>query len=342
MSVTMSDIAARAGTTVGVVSVTLNGAKSKTLRVSEATKARVLSAAAELGYRRDPRASALVTGRNFVVGLMLPHLNSFTYPDPFYSLLTAGVAASASRLGYNLMLYTAVAEEESDRAIQMIDRRIDGLILVMPPVGTPIIEECRKQGIATISVLQTSDHSPMTVNSSDYEGGRLATQHLVDLGHRRIAHLFGNPEVVTTNPRQRGYLDVLRENDITPDPRWIEDGSFDRGKGLASTRRLLDLPHEVRPTAIFAANDPSAHGAVDAIVERRLSVPDDISVIGYDDSWYATMVVPALTTVALNADAMGSRAVQTLIDAIEGADPEPHVVLPVSLTNRSSTAPPRF
>ena len=167
----MKEIAERAGTTTGVVSVALNGAKSKTLRVSEETRQRVLKAAIELGYKRDPRASALASGRNRVVGVMLPYLNSFTVPDPFSSIVTSGIAAGASLAGFDLMLYTAVAEEEGSRAVERIDRRIDGLILVLPPEDSPIFAECERLQIAVVSIMKPPISSPMTVNSNDYEGG---------------------------------------------------------------------------------------------------------------------------------------------------------------------------
>lgn len=340
MHVTMSDIAARAGTTTGVVSVTLNGAKSKTLRVSEETRQRVLKAAAELGYRRDPRASALATGRNRVIGLMLPHVHSFAFPDPFYSLVTAGVAAAASHEGYNLMLYTAVAEEEPQRATEMIDRRIDGLILVLPPDGTPIVGECARRGISTIAILQRPDLAPLTINSDDSAGGRLATEHLIGLGHRRIAHLFGKRDIHTSEPRYEAYRDALLAAGIEPDAALVAEGGFDRGVGRTSTRDLLRLPEARRPTAIFAANDLSAHGALDAIHEAGLRVPEDLSVVGYDDTWYASVTHPPLTTVDMNVGGIGRRAAEMLITSLEGRVEEPHPILPVSLTLRRSSGPP--
>ena len=334
--VTMSDIAARAGTTIGVVSVTLNGAKSKTLRVSEATRERVLRAADELGYRRDRRASALATGRNETIGLMLPHVDSFAAPDPFYSLVTAGVAAAAARRGYNLMLYTAVAEEEPERAAQTIDRRVDGVVLVIPPRGTPLYEECRRQGIAVVALAESSAGAPLTVNSDDEGGARLAMGHLLELGHRRVAHLHGNLAMPSALARRAAYRDVLAEAGIAFDPGLLADGGFSRATGRDSMRRLLDAR---RPTAVFAANDLSAHGALDALAERGLRVPEDVSLVGYDDTWYASVTDPPLTSVHADVAAIGRRAADLLLDAVEGAVGEPHPVLPTRLTVRRSTGP---
>ena len=334
--VTMSDIAAKAGTTIGVVSVTLNGAKSKTLRVSDATRERVLRAADELGYRRDRRASALATGRNETVGLMLPHVDSFAAPDPFYSLVTAGVAAAAARRGYNLMLYTAVAEEESERATQTIDRRIDGVILIIPPDGTPLYDECRRQGVAVVAVTEAPERADLTVNSDDYGGARLAMGHLLELGHRRIAHLHGNLDILSSLPRVQAYRDALEEAGLPFDPELLADGGFSRSVARDSMRRLLDAR---RPTAVFASNDLSAHGALDALAERGLRTPEDVSVVGYDDTWYASITDPPLTSIRTDVDGTGRRAADLLLDAIEGTVAEPHPILPVSLTVRRSTGP---
>lgn len=335
----MKDIAERAGTTPGVVSVTLNGAKSKTLRVSEETRQRVLRAAEELGYKRDPRASALASGRNRLIGVMLPYLNSFTIPDPFSSLVTAGVAAGASLAGYDIMLYTAVAEEEGTRAAQRIDKRIDGLVLVLPPDGTPILTECERLGIAVVAVLKSPHSLPMTVNSSDYEGGRAATEHLLSLGHRRIGHILGHQDIHTSEIRHRAYREALIEAGVTVDPRWTTEGFFLREGGYEAMRQLLNLPPESRPTAVFVANDLSAHGAIDAIREAGLKVPQDVSVVGYDDTWYASVINPPLTTVQIDVGRIGRCAVEKLIGFLEGVVPEPHTVLPIHLVIRESTGP---
>jgi LacI family transcriptional regulator len=339
MNPTMKDIAKRAGTTPGVVSVTLNGAKSKTLRVSQETRQRVLFAAEELGYKRDPRASALASGRNRVIGMMLPYLNSFTVPDPFSSLVTAGVAAGASLAGYDLMLYTAVAEEEGRRAAHRIDKRIDGLVLVLPPDGTPILAECKRLGIAVVAVLVPPHSLPMTVNSSDYEGGRVATEHLLSLGHRRIGHILGHPDIHTSEIRNRAYREALIEAGVKVDPQWVADGFFARDGGYEAMQQLLKLPSECRPTAVFAANDLSAHGAIDAIREAGLRVPQDISVVGYDNTWYASVINPPLTTVQIDVDRIGRCAVEKLIGFLEGGTPEPHTVVPTVFVIRESTGP---
>lgn len=338
----MNDIAARAGTSASVVSLVLNGAKSKTVRTSEETRGRVLRAAEELGYRRNPLAGALATGKSHVIGMMLPHASAYTAEQaPFETIVMNGVMAQAARHGYNLMMYSATAEDEGDRAARMIDRRIDGLILVVPPAQTPIYAECERQGIAVVSILARPEDAPLTVNSDDEAGARLATRHLLDLGHRRIAHLRGKPETVTTGPRQRGYAAELASADIEFDPDLCREGGFSRDVSYEATLDLMRLPEAVRPTAIFAANDPSAHGAIDAIHEMELRVPEDVSVVGYDDTWYATVTRPPLTSVSMKVEELGRRAADLLIARLTDISIDvPHPVLPVSLAVRESSGPP--
>ncbi|MGV3616624.1 MAG: LacI family DNA-binding transcriptional regulator [Fimbriimonas sp.] len=332
MGVTMSDIAERAGTSVAAVSVTLNGAKSTTLKVSPETRRRIESAAEELGYRRNPHARALATGKSRILGLMLPHAFAYAVHDPFYSLLTTGVTAAASRHGYNVMLYSAAAEDEGDRAVRAIDRLVAGIVFVSPPADTELYGECESQGIPYATILAGPDGGPFTIDSDDYAGGLLATRHLVGLGHRRIAHLGGTAGVVTTEPRLRGYLDALGEADLEP---LALKGEFTRASGYENTRSLLQ--GKAGPTAVFAANDLAAHGAIDAITEAGLSVPNDVAVVGYDDTWYATITRPTLTSVCMDVPAIGRHAAEAILNSLEGGESAPrHLRLPVSLSVRES------
>jgi LacI family transcriptional regulator len=339
MGITMTDIAQKAGTSVAAVSVTLNGAKSKTLGVSPDARDRIVRAAEELGYRRNPLAGGLATGRTQVLGLMLPSLEAYAEHDPFYSVLANGVTGTASTQGYNVMLYTATAEDQGDRAARMIDKRIDGLILVSPPEGSPIYEECERQGIAVVTIFGDKEDKGLTVQSDDYEGGRIGTQHLLDQGHIRIAHLEGKPQVATSLPRKEGFLDAMHAKGLASEATCMP-GDFDRKVSYESTRQLMNLPATERPTAILAANDLSAHGAIDAIHDAGLKVPEDVTVIGYDDTWYATVVRPTLTSVRMDVHEIGRRAAEILISTLDGKPvANRHPILPVSLVVRESSGP---
>lgn len=337
MAVTLKDVALRAGTSPAAVSATLNGTLGKSTRVSAETRERILAAAAELGYVSNAIAKSLATGRTGVLGLMMPYSSSFVEHDPFITNVTNGILAEAVRQRYNVMLYTATSEEEGDCAATMVDSRVDGVILVIPPEESPVLVNCRRRNIPVVSVLRVPQSADeWVVNSNDYEGGRLATQHLIDFGHRKIAHISGNPHVTTTPERTRGYLDALRAADIEPDPRWLVHGGFSRDGGAEATRALLGL-RTARPTAVFCANDLCAHGAIQAAQAAGLRVPEDLAVVGYDDTWYSTMTQPPLTTVNMAIETMGARAARLLIAQVEGQPmPERQPTLPVSLTIRES------
>lgn len=337
MAVTLKDVALRAGTSPAAVSATLNGTLGKSTRVGAETRQRILAAAAELGYVSNAIAKSLATGRTGVLGLMMPYSSSFVEHDPFITNVTNGILAEAVRQRYNVMLYTATSEEEGDCAATMVDSRVDGVILVIPPEQSPILANCRQRNIPVVSVLrvpQTADE--WVVNSNDYEGGRLATQHLIDLGHRRIAHIAGNPAVTTTPARRQGYLDALTAAGIEPDPRLLVQGGFSRDGGAEATRKLLSL-RAGRPSAVFCANDLCAHGALQVAQVAGIAVPDELAVVGYDDTWYSTMTNPPLTTVNMAIETMGGRAARLLIAQVEGQPmTERQPVLPVSLTIRES------
>lgn len=337
MAVTIRDVAKLAGTSVTAVSATLNGSTGGTIRVGQATRERIYEAAAQLGYVSNPIAKSLATGKTKVLGLMLPYADAFVDQNPFCNQVMSGIMREVVHQHYNLMLYTATSGIQLDRAAMLVDSRIEGLLLVMPPEDSAIFLKCKKRGIPYVSILDTPTVGSWTVNSDDYTGGRIAAEHLITLGHRRIAHLVGSPGVVTSVPRERGFRDALKEAGIEVVEDLIVQSGFDWRLGLESTRLLLERSARTRPTAIFAANDLCAEGAIRAIRSAGMSVPDDIAVVGYDDTWYATLTQPPLTTVHMPIEEMGEMAARMLIARLEGQngiDPQP--VLPVSLTIRHS------
>jgi LacI family transcriptional regulator len=337
MAVTIRDVAKLAGTSVTAVSATLNGSTGGTIRVGQATRERIYEAAAQLGYVSNPIAKSLATGKTKVLGLMLPYADAFVDQNPFCNLVMSGIMREVVHQHYNLMLYTATSGIQRDRAATLIDSRIEGLLLVMPPEDSPIFPKCRKRGIPYVSILNAPSVGSWTVNSDDYTGGRMAAEHLVSLGHKRIAHLMGSPDVVTSQPRARGFRDALNDAGIEVREELIVQSGFDWRLGMESTRQLLARGSRAMPTAIFAANDLCAEGAIRAIRAAGLSVPNDVAVVGYDDTWYATLTEPPLTTVHMPIDEMGEMAARMLIARLEGdksIDPQP--VLPVSLTVRHS------
>lgn len=336
MAVTLKDVARRAGTSAAAVSATLNHRPGQSTRVGEETRKRIEIAAAELGYVLNPIGRSLATGRTGVLGLMLPFQSSFVEHDPFLTNVMNGCLSEAVRQKYNVMLYTATSGEEGAGAATMVDSRVDGVILVIPPKDSPVLADCRRRDLPVVSVLRDAeDDDEWVVNSSDYEGGRLATQHLINLGHRRIGHIVGNEAVSTSRARRQGYLDAISEAGVDVDPVLVRDGDFSQKSGAKAMAELLSLRKP--PTAVFCANDLSAHGAIQSAISMGRSVPNDIAVVGYDDTWFSTMTNPALTTVNMATEEMGARAARLLISQIENRPTtERQPVLPVSLTIRVS------
>jgi LacI family transcriptional regulator len=249
----------------------------------------------------------------------------------------SGIMREVVHQHYNLMLYTATSGVNRDRAATLVDSRVEGLLLVMPSDESPIFAKCKKRSIPYVSILQTPSPDSWTVNSDDYTGGRIAAHHLVSLGHKRIAHLVGSPDVITTEPRCKGFRDGLEDAGVRVRNELIVQSGFDWRMGMAATQGLLQNGLRHMPTAIFAANDLCAEGAIRAIRAAGLSVPDDIAVVGYDDTWFATLTQPPLTTVHMPIEEMGELAARMLIARLEGdtsIDPQP--TLPVSLTVRQS------
>jgi len=341
MAVTIRDVAKLAGTSVSAVSAVLNNTAGRHIRVSEATRQRILQAAQQLGYAPNPLARSLVTGRTGVLGLVFPYSRAFIDRNPFSDQIMSGVFEEVVNEGYNLMLHTAVGNDWNAADEKMlIDPRVDGLILVLPNPNSSVIARCEQVRFPAVAVVYATENRQVcTINADDLHGGYLATRHLIELGHTRIAHLAGDPKVSTAEPRLQGYLKALREANLPVQTEWIIQAGFDWKDGYAATRKLLQLPE--RPTAIFAANDLCAEGAIRALREEDMPVPEEMSVVGYDDTWFATMTNPPLTSVHMPIYEMGKLAAEVLIALVEGRDVQQRqFTLPVHLTIRQSTAPP--
>ncbi len=337
MAITIRDVAKLAGASVTAVSATLNGSRHGTIRVSEATRERIYAAAAQLGYVGNPIAKSLATGKTKVIGVMLPYADAFVDQNPFCAQVMSGIMREVVHGHYNLMLYTATSGVDLDRAAMLVDSRIEGLLLVMPPKDGAIFVKCKKRNIPFVSILEEPREDHWSVNADDYTGGRIAAEHLIKLGHRRIAHLSGSVDVNTSAPRKQGFLDAMNEAGIEVPSELLVPSGFDWKLGYHSTQRLLDLGNDRMPTAIFAANDLCADGAIRAIRSSGMSVPDDIAVVGFDDTRFAEMTQPPLTTVHMPIEEMGELAARMMIRRLEGnTDIDPNPVLPVSLTIRQS------
>lgn len=333
--VSITDVARAAEVTVGVVSRVLND--DPTLQVRPETRERVLAAARRLDYTASHAARAMRGGRSYAIGLAVHDVS-----NPVYGRIITGAQKAAAEAGYVLLLadVEALAEGDSTFRRAIHSGAIDGLLLLR--AGDSADRRVLREATQRIPTVLVNDRSTThaSVALDDIAGARLATQHLIDLGHKQIGHLRIRG-TSRSGARLRGWRDALHRAGLAEDPRWIVDAGHVMDTGYEGMRQLLAL--DTLPTAVLVANVLAGIGAVTAARDAGLSVPGDLSMIAYHDVPYAAHVVPALTTVQMPLDGLGASGVALLLERLAGADPR-HVVVrepAPKLILRGSTAPPR-
>jgi LacI family transcriptional regulator len=330
---TMKRIAAELGVSVTTVSKVLN----ERADIGPATRARVLAKVQELGYRPNAVARSLSLRRTHTLGVIIPDLM-----HSFFVEVVAGFEAVASARGYGLLLCSSGEDARKERReLEMLRaRQVDGIVLASADAGnTDLLEELTALGAALV-MIDRDDHPRLKchrVVTDDVLVGRLATEHLLAQGRRAIAHLTG-PPVVHARRREEGYSAVLEEHGITPRAGWVAKSGFMEADGFAAMTRVL----RVRPRvdAVFAANDPAAIGAMKAIWEAGLRVPEDIAVVGAGDVAYGDLLKVPLTTVSWSKEELGRRAAELILDQIgpHPKGPFKRIVVPPRLVVRASSA----
>jgi LacI family transcriptional regulator len=332
---TIREIADLAGVSIATVSRVLNGRDD----VSDETRASVRRVVEEHGYTASRSARGLSAGRTGLVGVVVP----LVYPV-YFSEILSGTAEALYEQDMRLLL--SPTGHQHDREVSLIDRLVhgetDGALVVLPEESSDELERLLDDGyhFVVIDPRQPLDDRIASVSAAHTSGADQAMRHLLALGHRRIAAITGPRGWVATEDRRRGYHAALAAAGILPDPALELASDFEIGGGREQTRMLLDLPNP--PTAIFAFNDNLAIGAIQAARTRGLRVPEDLSVVGFDDVELATIVTPALTTVRQPLAEMGRTAVSLLMRLLERQRFETlHVELGTRLVVRESTGPPR-
>ncbi|WP_286279310.1 LacI family DNA-binding transcriptional regulator [Naasia aerilata] len=326
---TIHDVAAAAGVSVATVSKAVNGRYG----VADVTSQRVLQVVQELGYESSIVASSMRSRRTGVIGVLVADF------EPFSAEILKGVGAALRDSSYDLLAYSGAHQGENDgwerKSISRLSGTlIDGAILVTPTVVTvpaemPIVAVDPHTGPADVP----------TVESDNFAGALQATNHLIELGHRRIGFLAGRPDLRSSIRRQDGYRRALLDAGIRFDPSLIGIGRYQQETAREPAMALLSLRD--RPTAIFAANDVSAIAIIEVATSMGLSVPDDLSVIGFDDVPEASRMNPPLTTIRQPMQTIGATAVRLLVSLLDGEQPEEtHLRLPTRLVRRATTAPP--
>lgn len=328
----LKDVAKAAGVHTGTASRALNDRTAS--MVSPQTKERVRDAADALGYRVNRVARGLKTSRSFTIGMLVPDIT-----NPFFPPMVRGAGDGLSQAGYTLVLADTDNDPEKERLHQtlMLERQVDGLLLATARRRDAIIEELITTGLPFVLVNRTIDRGGVSaVIPDDQAGMALAVDHLHALGHRIIGHIAGPATTSTGARRAAGFDAAVRSLGVEPGPT-IEASSFTVEGGRAVAEGLLTGPK--RPSAIVAANDLIALGALDVAASLGLSCPADFSLVGFNDMPFVDRLRPPLTTVRVDEHALGLRASRMLLSNID--DPEARretIMLAPELVVRGSTA----
>jgi LacI family transcriptional regulator len=331
--VTIQDVAARAGVSAMTVSRVLN----QPARVAPATRERVEQAIRELGFVPNALARGLLRGRTHTVALLVSDIG-----NPFFTQIVRGAEDVAQRNGYIVILANSDESPEKERQYvqTLLSRQIDGLLVA--PVGNasrPLLDMLIRHHKPFVLIDRTIDGVQAdTVVGDSVGGARMLTEHLIGLGHRRIALINGSAEVSTARERRRGYVEGLRLHGIEAHPELIAEGNFKREGGRRAAKQLLALPPDERPTAILADNNFHAIGAIEVLRDAGVVVPDDMALVCFDDTELVSAIQPFLTVVSQPARTFGTIGMQFLLERLDGGETQPprKVVLPPELTVRIS------
>jgi LacI family transcriptional regulator, galactose operon repressor len=328
--VTIAEIAASAGVSVPTVSKVLNGRAD----VAETTRRRVQQIMVDRGYQRRASGAQRPVG---LIDMVVPSLDS-----PWVVEVLRGAEAEARKVSSQIVLTSTEKAPAGDRRWldRLATRRSDGLVLVVSEAAPEAVEQLAAlhTPVVLLDPVGGSDPSFATVGATNWAGGLSAVEHLVSLGHRRIAALSGRPQLVCSQERVEGYRAALGRAGIAVDERLVHFGDFCTSGGQAGARAVLDLPDP--PTAIFAGSDMQAFGVYQEAAARGMRIPDDLSVVGFDDIAFSELMTPQLTTVRQPLARMAAEAVRLLLDAGDGTPgPPPRLELATHLVVRGSTGP---
>jgi LacI family transcriptional regulator len=332
--VTIVEVARKGGVSLGTVSRVINN----DIHVAPETRERISKVMQEMGYVANRQARSLRGSKTNVIGMLVPDLGT-----GYIGEIVHGIDAELALEQLDLMLFTThrTASKEASYVANMGQGMVDGLLLVLPRNPADYIGTLTRRKIPFVLIdHQGTDQKCPAVGASNWQGAYNATEYLIKLGHTRIGFITGSMDLICAIDRLNGYESALRSNHIPKDPRLVYEGTFFQPDGYAGACALLDIADP--PTAIFASNDVMAMGAMDGVRSRGLRVPEDVSIMGFDDIPQAASVRPALTTVRQPLEQMGRVATQMLLDLLKNAEKEiSRIELPTELIVRGSTSSPK-
>jgi LacI family transcriptional regulator len=329
--VTIVEVARKGGVSLGTVSRVINN----DIHVAPETRERISKVMQEMGYVANRQARSLRGSKTNVIGVLVPDLGT-----GYIGEIMRGIDAELALEQLDLMLFTThrTASKEASYVTNMGKGMVDGLLLVLPRSPADYVETLTRRNLPFVLIdHQGTGQNCPAVGASNWQGAYNATEYLVKLGHTRIGFITGSMDLGAASDRLAGYESALRINHISKDPQLIYIGTFFQPDGYAGACALMDI--ENPPSAIFASNDVMAMGAMDAVRSRGLRVPEDISILGFDDIPQAELVRPALTTVRQPLEQMGQVATQMLLDLLKNPEKEiSRIELPTELIVRGSTS----
>ena len=316
-----ADVAKKAGVSVMTVSRVVNGRSN----VRKDTRERVLQAIRELSYYPNAAARALHHNRTNVIEVAIPHRDYF-YSSEYFSELIFSIEAVAGRRRYNVIFTTYDPAGAEDHGSLYRQRKVDGLLIVAPPMGDERVTRLCDERIPLVLVNSRRDDLPLSyVDVDNQRGAALAVDHLVGLGHTRIAMITGGTKTTNAVHRRQGYLDGLSRAGLPVREQWIVQGNWSEDSGYAGLQTLL--AQEDRPSALFCANDLMAVGAMRAAADNSVSIPRDMSIVGFDDIRLSSFVNPRLTTVRQPIEQTGHAAARILLDRLENPRSQPERII---------------
>jgi LacI family transcriptional regulator len=305
--------------------------------VSAETRDRILGAIDELGYRPMAAARSLRTGATKTIGLMVADVT-----NPFFALMADAVEEQAHQSGYNVILYNTHSDPERERTYLHIaaQRWVDGMLFVTTTDTLHGLQELHETGIPCVAIDRIPDEfDGPSVTLDNTRTGAMVAEHLLGLGHQLLAHICGPLDLRLSAERLESFYAAIRAQGLEPLPHSVGDAAWSCRSGAVAMRELLG--RDSVPTGIFASNDRLAIGAMHAIADAGLRIPDDISVVGVDDIELAPYQNPPLTTVRQSLNDVATLATKILIELLQGGEPErQRVVFEPELVVRRSTAPP--
>ncbi|KMJ56670.1 LacI family transcriptional regulator [Bacillus sp. LL01] len=332
---TIYDIAKKTGYSISTVSKALNNRSD----VGEKTKKIINQAVEELGYFPSSSARTLSTKKSWTIGVVFVEDSGIGMEHPFFNAVIESFKKSAEKEGYDLLFASnKIGKEARSYLDHFMYRGVDGVVVVCSTLNTPDIEKLMESDIPSV-VIDLDTRGVSVVFSDNLHGSELAVDYLFSLGHRKIAHIAGSEELYVGVQRLKGYTQAMEKHGLTVPKGYVADGGYFTYDGGKKAMEKL-LKRKDRPTAVYVAGDLMAIAAIDAIKGNGLNVPEDISVVGFDDIQMARYISPGLTTIRQDTTLIGKTAANMLLDQINNKKKQfMSVKIPVSLMERDSCRP---